>query len=160
MTDETPQDEGIHKLEQYGDTEDLNIELLLKEYAILYPKRPLWQLVEDIQRQAMIYSNIIELLKDGKPAQEIRSTIESLALVPEGKLPNPNIPALLAKAFNKVAQYRRALVEIIRHYGGPLLNELSFEVGYTISVGVNIGFPPAITIAMEHTAIAKTVTEY
>ncbi len=130
------------------------------EYARLHSHRPLWQLVEDIQRQAMLYSNIIELLKSGKSAEEIRSTIEGLGLVPTGKLPNPNVPALLNKAFNKVAQYRRALVEIIKGYGGALLNELSFEVGRTISVGVSIGFPPAVTIAVEHTATVKTTTAY
>jgi hypothetical protein len=133
---------------------------LIKEYRLLHSWRPLWQLVEDIQRQAMIYSNIIELLKSGKSVQEIRSTIEGLDLLPEGKLPNPNMPALLTKAFNKVAQYRRALVEIIKGYGGALLNELSFEFGHTISVGVSIGFPPAVTIAVEHTATAKTTTMY
>jgi hypothetical protein len=47
-------------------------------------------------------------------------------------------------------------VEIVKRYGGALLNELSFETGLTVSVGVDIGFPPAITIAVEHTA---TVTE-
>lgn len=160
MSEESMLSQGIRKLEQYGDTEEIDVEQMVKEYGLLHSRRPLWLLVEDIQRQAMIYSNIIELLKSGKSAQEIRSTIESLDLLPEGKLPNPNMPALLTKAFNKVAQYRRALVEIIKGYGGALLNELSFEVGHTISVGVSIGFPPAVTIAVEHTATVKTTTAY
>jgi hypothetical protein len=160
MTNEAPQNAGIRKLEDYEDTIELNIDKLLEEYRQLHSDRPLWHLVEDIQRQAMIYSNIIELLKSGKPAHEIRATIETLGLVPEGKLPNPNIPALLTKALDKLAQYRLALVEIVKRYGGPLLNELSFETGLTVSVGVEIGFPPAITIAVEHTATAKASLEF
>jgi len=43
---------------------------------------------------------------------------------------------------------------------GELLNELEFEVGLSISVGGDIGFPSAVTIAVEHTAVARTVTSY
>lgn len=80
--------------------------------------------------------------------------------MPVEVLPNPNEMALLNRAFGKIAQYRRALVEIIKRFGGELLNELEFEVGLSISVGVDIGFPPAVTIAVEHTAVARTVTSY
>jgi hypothetical protein len=153
-------DAGIAKLEEVADTADLNIDQLLKEYRVLYAQRPLWRLVEDIQRQAMIYTNIIELLKQGQSAQTIREKMEELGLVPPGKLPNPNVPALLTKALNKIAQYRRALVEIIKRYGGEILNEMEFETGLTISVGVAIGFPPAVTIAVERTATTQTITRF
>jgi hypothetical protein len=143
-------DAGIAKLEEVADTADLNIDQLLKEYRVLYAQRPLWRLVEDI----------IELLKQGQSAQTIREKMEELGLVPPGKLPNPNVPALLTKALNKIAQYRRALVEIIKRYGGEILNEMEFETGLTISVGVAIGFPPAVTIAVERTATTQTITRF
>lgn len=154
------ENKGIARLEGYALDEEIDVEQLLKEYRALYAKKPLWCLVEDIQRQAMLYTNIIELLKHGKNAAEIRAKMEELGLVPEKTLPNPNVPALLTRALDKVAQYRRALVEVIKRYGGELLNELEFEAGRTISVGVNIGFPPSVAIAVEHTASVKTVTQY
>jgi hypothetical protein len=153
-------DDGIAKLEAGSGTDDLDIEQLLKEYRALHARKPLWRLVEDIQRQAMLYTNIIELLKHDKSAEDIRKKMEELGLVPPSTLPNPHIPTLLTRALNKIAQYRRALVEVIRRYGGELLNELEFEPGLTISVGVAIGFPPSVTIAVEHTASAKTITRY
>jgi hypothetical protein len=138
----------------------LDVEQVLKEYTALHAKQPLWRLIEDIQRQALLYANIIELLKHDKSAEQIRLKMEELGLVPPGTLPNPNMPALLSRALDKIAQYRRALVELIRRYGGELLNELEFEAGLTISVGVNIGFPPSVAIAVEHTATARTTIRY
>jgi hypothetical protein len=43
-------------------------------------------------------------------------------------------------------------VEIVKSYGGQLLNELSVELELTVSVGVNVGIPPSLSIAVEHTA--------
>jgi hypothetical protein len=145
-------EELIRWLEFIEISQDIDVEYLLKEYKHLYGRRPLWRMIEDIQRQAMLYTNIIELLKSGKQAPEIRRTFEEYGLVPAGVLPNPNEMALLARAFNKIAQYRQALVDIVKRFGGELLNELEFEAGQTISVGVSVGFPPAVTIAIEHTA--------
>jgi hypothetical protein len=150
----------IYKLESYPESIDIDIDELLKIYKQVYPDRPLWKMIEDIERQAMLYTNIIELLKSGKPASTIRKNFEALDLMPPNILPNPNVPALLTKAFNKVSQYRKALVEIIKRYGGELLNELSFEVGLTVSVGVDVGFPPSITIAVEHTATIQEIRKF
>jgi hypothetical protein len=149
-------DEGIHKLESYSEEENINVEQLLNEYRKLYTDQPVWKLVEDIQRQAMIYTNIIEQLKTGKSASTIRLQFEALELVPVETLPNPDVPELLNKALAKIAQYRKALINIVKSVGGDLLKELSFEAGLTVSVGVDIGFPPAVTIAVEHTATVQT----
>jgi hypothetical protein len=65
---------------------------------------------------------------------------------------------MLQKAFDKLAVYRRALVELVLRFGGELLIELGFEFGLTVNVGVSVGFPPAVTIAIEHTsAVTSTV---
>ncbi|HEX5837395.1 MAG TPA: hypothetical protein VFY26_06165 [Anaerolineales bacterium] len=151
---------GIEKLESTSDEEDINIEQLLNEYRQLYTGQPVWRLVQDIQRQTMIYTNIIEQLKEGKSAATIRLQLEGLELVPSGTLPNPDVPELLNKAFMKIGRYRRAMVEIVKRFGGEMLQELSFEVGLTVSVGVDLGFPPAMTIAVEHTATAQTAIQW
>jgi len=151
----------IYKLESYSQTEEIDVKQLLEAYKQDNRKRPVWDMVEDIQRQAMLYANIIELLKSGKSAAAIRSKFEGeLGLMREGTLPNPNVPAQLTKAFQKISQYRKALVEIIKRFGGELLNELSFEVGLTVSVGVSVGFPPAVIISVEHTATVQEITKY
>jgi hypothetical protein len=152
--------EGIEAIEAASEKAgELDVDELLKDYKKLYPD-PIWRLVEDIERQAMLYTNIIEQIKDGKEASEIRTQFENLGVLPGAKLPNPNVPALLQKAFDKVATYRRALVEIVKRFGGELLNELSFQLERTVSVGVNIGFPPSVSIAVEHTAQVTTVKKF
>lgn len=64
--------EGIEKLEAASEKAgvELDVTELLKEYRKLYPA-PIWRLVEDIERQAMLYSNIIEQIKSGAEAPEI-----------------------------------------------------------------------------------------
>src|SRR3982074_3943634 len=124
---------GIDKLEYATESVDFDVKLMLEEYRKLYGK-PLWRLVEHIEQQAMIYTNIIEQIKSGQTAEDIRKRFESLGLVPPQLLPNPNIPALLQKALDKVATYRRALVDIVRYLGGELLNELEFELESKVSV--------------------------
>jgi hypothetical protein len=151
--------QGIEIIESSSEEHDINVEKMLKEYGKLYPQ-PLWSLVEDIQRQAMLYTNIIEQIKSGKTAEEVRLTFQNLGLLPGVTLPNPNIPALMQKAFDKVSTYRKALIDIVKNYGGPLLNELSFALESKVIVGVNIGFPPTVSIAVEHSAKTETVTRF
>ena len=153
-------DNGIITLENYSDTEAIEIEPLLSKYKEWYSSdRPLWRLIEDLQRQAMVYANIIEQLKSGRTAEEIRARFEKMELVPVDKLPNPHEDQLLTKAFNKVSQYRMALVEIVRQYGRQLMTELSFEVGLTVTVGVNVGFPPSVLIAVEASTDANATRQ-
>ena len=148
-------DKGIKYLEQ-NIKDPPDITNILTEYRQLYPTpdRPLRRLVEDIERQAMVYTNIIDQLKSGKTAAEIKERFDELDLVLPGTLPNPSLTRLLDTAFDKVSQYRKALVEIVRVHGRELLDELNFEWKLTASVGVNIGFPPAVTIAVEYPAAA------
>lgn len=154
-------DTGIEKLEFATEESNSSFDVaqMLDEYRKLYAK-PLWRLVEHIQQQAMMYTNIIEQIKRGDTAPDIRARFENLGLVPKNLLPNPSIPALLKKALDKVATYRRALVDIVRNLGGELLNELEFETESKVIVGVNVGFPPSISIAVEHSAKTKTTVRF
>ncbi len=149
-------DQGIEYLEQEIEFIDSGITPILDKYRELYPPpgRPLWHLIEDIQRQAMVYTNIIDQLKSGKTAAEIKERFDELDLVLPTTLPNPIGTRLLAYAFDKVSQFRKALVEIVRGHGRELLSELGFELQltYTYSVGVDLGLPPAVTLAVDYTA--------
>jgi hypothetical protein len=114
------------------------------------PKRPLWHLVEDIQRQAMVYMNIIDQLKSGEAPTMIKPRSEELHLVPVNTLPNPNGLRLLNWALDKIERYREALVDIVKRHGRTLLfDDLNFARELTPSVALEIGFPPAVSIGVE-----------
>jgi hypothetical protein len=170
---ERAMEERIRALEDAVETGDLDVVALLEQYKKEYP-RPHWQLVTDIQRQALIHYNIIEALKQGQTPTEIRQRFGAapelpdddeheapsptpnreprLSLVPEAYLPNPNGLALLRTSFEKVGRYRDALIAVVRDHGAPLLAELSFQVGYTTTVSVNVGLPPSVSFGIEYTA--------
>jgi hypothetical protein len=96
-------DEGILLLETLiGDTpsvESATVGELVVGYRRLHPDRPVWHLTDDVQRQAMVYANIVDGLKSGRPQADIRIAFEQIELVPPGVLPNPDGSALAAKAF-------------------------------------------------------------
>ena len=82
---------------------DIIVDELWGHYREHVPNRPLWHLVEDMQQQAMVYANIIEQLKWGREASQIKARIQQeLKLVPPGTLPNPLGSALLTRASRKV----------------------------------------------------------
>lgn len=145
--EERSMDPGIQILEDRIET--ATAEQLVIEYRRLYPERPVWCLVEDIQRQAMVYMNIIEQLKWGVPASNIKPHLENLGLVPQGTLPNPNRPALLDRAFERISRYRETLVDVVRRFGGDLLNELHFEQSLAATVQVNVGFPLSVSVGVQ-----------
>ena len=113
--------------------------------------RPLWQLVEDMQQQAMVYANIIEQLKWGNDASFIRTQMEQeLDLVPSDTLPNPIASALLTRASRKIKRYKIALVDIVKRRGKSLLyDDLEFARDLTPSVSVDISIPPGLSLGVE-----------
>ena len=129
------------------------VEGLFLYYKGNLPNRPLWHLVEDMQQQAMVYTNIIEQLKWGSEAPDIKARFEALDLVPSGTLPNPNGSALLTRAFRKVARYKTALVDIVKRHGQTLLfDDLEFAQNLTPSVALQISIPPALSFGVEISA--------
>ena len=127
------------------------ISQLVEQYRLLYPNLPLWHFLEDAQRQAMVYTNIIDQLKSRRTPTEVKTKFEELDLVLEATLPNPNMPALLGRAFDKITQYRRALIDFVKNYGAEFLNESGIDVETAATVSVNIGFPPSVSIGAQFT---------
>jgi len=130
------------------------VELIVDQLWVHYrqdqPERPLWLLIEDMQQQVMVYTNIIEQLKWGIEAPTIKAQLQNLDLVPDNTLPNPNGSALLKRALGKIARYRVALVDIVNRYGRSLVfDDLNFARELTPSVEVQIGFSPAVSIGVE-----------
>jgi hypothetical protein len=143
---------GIPLLEQSSEGEDdINLEMVVRHYQVHHEK-PFLQLLEDMHKQAMVWANIIERVKAGDDPALIRTRFQQeLQLVPPiVQLPNPDGLALLNKAVNKLSKYRNALVTFIRKWGGKFLDELSLETDLTVGLGVELGFPPAISLTVEH----------
>jgi hypothetical protein len=145
---------GIAKLEASSEgDQDIDVAELVKYYHSHFPDTPLSQLLEDMHKQALVWSNIIERLKAGDTPDHIKSEFrDRLQLIPENiDFPNPNESRLLNKAINKVSKYRRAMVTFVRNWGARFLHELRMEVGLTVGLGVELGFPPAVVLTIEDT---------
>jgi hypothetical protein len=120
------------------------------KYSEDAPERPLWHLVQDMQRQAMVYTNIIDQLKAGEEPADIKRRFEDLHLVPVGTLPNPDGLRLLNRALDKIERYRKALIDIVKRHGRTLVfDDLEFARELSPSVALEIGFPPSISIGVE-----------
>jgi hypothetical protein len=144
---------GIPLLEESSEgADDIDLEMVVEHYQI-HSEKPFTQLVEDMHKQAMVWANIIERVKAGDQPTFIRSRFQhELQLVPlTAQLPNPDGLALLNKAANKLSKYRNAMVTFIRKWGGKFLDELSLETDFAVGLGVELGFPPAISLTVEHT---------
>jgi hypothetical protein len=101
---------GIAKLEASSEGDgDIEIDTLVDYYQRRYTDTPLWQLLEDIHRQALVWSNIVERLKAGDRVENIKRVFrDDLQLIPEGiELPNPSESRLLDRAIKKVPSIAR-----------------------------------------------------
>jgi hypothetical protein len=146
----------VQELEKEADRGEIDIDRMIELYSKEFPRRPVWHLVQDIMRQALIYNNILEEAKrlDGQ-AEAIKQHYESLKLVPANSLPNPETPRLVKQALDKVQTYGRALIGVVSSYNSDLLNEVRMQPGYTVTLQVEIGWPPALSLGVERTAEPK-----
>jgi hypothetical protein len=151
-TDEpTTEEKRLQELDEKIDS--ASAESLVDEYRRSDPVRPVWRLIEDIQSQAMVYTNIIEQLKEGTEATEVKKRFENLGLVKPGTLPNPLARRLIGRARSRLEKYRKALIDIVRDFGEDLLREeLRFGAETTAVIQVNIGLPLQVTLGAELTA--------
>ena len=151
----------LHRLDQDIDCIDAGdpasvVNYIVDRYRREYPEWPLWQLVQDMQRQAMVYRNIIEQLKSGdRDAGDVKAHFEdTLGLVPSGTLPNPVMRTAIERAFKKVMRYGTTLVVFVRDHGQELLsNELDVGTEHTVTIQVLVGLSPTLTLGTEYTKI-------
>lgn len=143
---------GISCIEDLtSDTYDkLDIAEIFRRYYEYHSEKADWKLLTHLQRQAMVYANIIEQVKAGRSAPDIRRQFEELELVPPGVLPNPH--GLLDFAFRKLDKFREGMVDFVKHRGKEFLAQLSLEFGLTVGIGVGLGFPPSISLIVEQAA--------
>ena len=127
------------------------LELNLEEkqrYFPPYPVGPAWLLIEDLQRQLMVYTNVIEQLKAGNDVRLVKEHLEELGLIIRG-LPNPRGRNAMRKAFDKLNRYRRALFEIVKEPEGALRQELMDGPVVTTLIQVQIDLTPSVTLGFE-----------
>jgi hypothetical protein len=150
--------ELLWELEAQAQYSDMNIDHLLKKYKREYPDEAMWMLVQDINRQALVWFNIIEVLKHGDEPEmrKMKKHYEDrLQLLPEDTLSNPMFQFDIDKAFDRLRNYGRALLKIASSYSLELMAGLNLEVGVTGVVEVSIGLPPALTIGFEKSFTAS-----
>jgi hypothetical protein len=144
---------------------EMNIDYLVKLYKREYPGEAIWKLTQDIQRQAKIYSNIVEELKSlpfqtyqsmdnnisaalEAQAKFIKEKYEHLNLIQKGKMPNPIYDRVMDFAISKVAKYSKGLIKIANHFSYELSIELNIEVGVQVVFEVGVSLPPSFTIGI------------
>ena len=142
-------------MERTTDLGELDIEEVFAFYQHEYEEQADWKLIEHLQRQALVYTNIIEQLKGGRSAAIIRLTFEQLDLVLPGVLPNPNGNRLLNYAFDKLSKYKQGMIDFARTRGTAFVGTLSTEVGLAASIGVELGWSPAFQINFQSQAGVK-----
>lgn len=143
-----------------SEADEINIDELKGLYGLC--DRPLLCMVEDIHARLAIYSNILEEIKK-EPAQEalkleserakaIKEKYEALKLVEKGTLPNPSLANLAQSVMDKIGKFGRALTEILARHGRAIAGELGQQTGVTYVFQVQLGWPPSLTIGVEHEA--------
>ncbi len=142
----------LDELEEQADSGEMNIDYLVKLYKQKYPGEAIWALVQDINRQALVWYNVLETLKRS-PTQ--RASLKEdyelhLQLLPPNSLSNPIWPFDVDRAFAKLNKYSKGLLRIVRSYTQELLAELTIESGITATFQVQL-MPPSLAIGIEKT---------
>jgi len=153
----TPEMERLWEaLEKEADSPDMNIEHLVNLYKEHYPGDGVWRLTQDINRQVLVWQNIIEDLKRSSNVKDTAKSLkvkyeQELKLLPQGTLENPSWLWDIDSGFEKLRNYSKGLVKIARTFGTELLLELKVQagVGITTTIQVQLGLPPALTLGFE-----------
>ena len=156
---------GNSKIDTEGKRDETDVDKKIREYKKDKPK-PVWQFVKDIQLEALFYANIIEQINSGTVVgnkKDLKTRLEKIGMkfpIFGDSLQIDDQSKLLQEIIDRVSACQEALVEVVKKYGGELLNELEFEADQYQSaiVGVNAGLQPSISISVVHTA--KTVKRF
>lgn len=151
----------VQEIERQSDAGAINLDELIRRYHQEYD-RPTLMLAQDLQERAMIYSNVVESLKEapdvGEAARTLKARYEELGLIGEvNQWPNPLGSRLMRHALDKLSQFRHAMLELLRTRGRQLLRELNFDpslaVALQLSLGTDTSF--AITVQAQVTAVRE-----
>lgn len=144
----------LDELEEQADSGEMNIDYLLKLYKQQYPGEAVWALIQDINRQALVWYNVLEALKSSpKQRANLKEDYEDhLQLLPKGSLSNPIWPFDVDRAFEKLKNYSKSLLKIARSYTQELLTELNVESGITATFQVQL-MPPSLNIGIEKSLV-------
>lgn len=147
-----------------------SIENILPYYRTHLPSGIVLSLVEDIQRQGSIYSNMLEEIKkiplddlggyvstkgdpvpDDHAGTRIKQKYERLGLVATGVLPNPSAKSLANDVLDRIHSLGRALLRVISDHGPELMRDLELQVqpDTTFTMEVEVGVPPKLSLGID-----------
>jgi hypothetical protein len=109
------------------------------------PMKMLWH----IQRQILVYSNIVEQLKEGREPFEIRKRFEELDLVKSNTLPNPNGNKMMGYVMGRLERLRSLLYDFVRERGKPWIDSLSAAFGSVVGLSLETGLTPSVSLYIE-----------
>ena len=136
----------MDELERQADCSEMNIEYLVKLYKRHHPGDAVWRLIQDINRQVTIWTNIVEGIKRADDpeaaAQNFKRRFEKeFKAVPPGSI---DFWALdLEKGFKKLANYGKGLLKIARSHFEELASDLNVQPGTTVTMEAQIGLSPS-----------------
>ena len=151
----------IRILEIHAQNDNIDLEMLRQLYTKC-TSDPMLSLIQDIQLQLTIYSNILEEIKSQSPleagkrespaAASIREKYEKLGLIEVGVLSNSPLSWLAERAVGQIKSYGKMLLKAIAEHGKEIIQELSLEKELTAILQVQLGVPPTVTIGIEQSA--------
>jgi hypothetical protein len=162
---ESPREQLIRNIERQAHNQDVNVDLLVREYRETVRDKPILHLIQDINQRVGIYSNVLEEIKnlppDGLPpfnydlrATAIKNKYEALSLIPLYNLPNPTATSIVSYILDKLASFGRALVEIMGRYLSEIRREIRIDPAVSIHFDVEVGWSPKVTIGIEGSGAA------
>lgn len=143
----------LEEIERQSDVGAVNLDLLVELYHKEYAD-PLLHLLEDVQTLASVYSNVFETLKTegdvGEAAAVLKKRYVELGLIPQhNQWPNPLADRLMRHCLDKLHQYRKALLDLIRSRGRQLLAELNFDASMSVSFQLSMGTDTSFAITVQ-----------
>ena len=141
------------QLVRQSDVGAINLDELIRRYHQEYDQ-PILMLAQDLQERAMVYSNVVESLKEatdvGKAAQTLRERYVDLGLIDEvNQWPNPLGSRLMRHALDKLSQFRHAMLELLRTRGRQLLRELNFDPSLAVALQLSLGTDTSFAISVQ-----------
>jgi hypothetical protein len=147
----------ISELEKAAHEKDINVSHIVRLYRERFADQPLLHLIQDINQQVGIYSNILEEINGMSATDEdsnatataIKKKYEKLELVPLHNIPNPAASSIARYVLDKIAVFGRALIEIMAKHALDIRREIRIEPSVTVLFQVEVGWSPKFILGVE-----------